>query len=77
MSGLPTLDAEPVLNEKAPIVVDVTPVPETAVVNEPTSSISPILPKSTAEFEIEDHPIDIPPKIQISLSIPILFCSHC
>jgi hypothetical protein len=67
ISSLPTLTAEPVLNEKAPIVVDVTPVPDTVVINEPTSSTSPIQQKSAAEFEIEDHPIDVPPKIRVRL----------
>jgi hypothetical protein len=66
ISSLPTLDAGPILNEKAPIVVNVTSIPDTAVENEPTSSTSPIQPKSTTEFEIEDHPIDVPPKIRVS-----------
>jgi len=74
ISSIPTLDAEPALNEKVPLVVDVTSISETALVNEPTSSSSPIRLKSAAEFEIEDHPIDIVPKIRVSLSIPILLC---
>lgn len=66
ISTVPTVDAEPALREKAPINVDINPVPATNVDIKQTSSTSPVEPRSASEFELEDHPIDIKPKIRVS-----------
>jgi len=79
ISSVPTLDAEPALNEKAPVVIELTPAPETKAENEHSSSTSPVQPKSISEFEIEDHPINIPPKIRVSqryLAFAVIFLTN-
>ncbi|TVY17348.1 putative sterigmatocystin biosynthesis monooxygenase [Lachnellula arida] len=66
ISTVPTVNGE-ALREKAPINVDINPVPATNVDIKQTSSTSPVEPKSASEFELEDHPIDIKPKIRVAV----------
>ncbi|TVY91713.1 putative sterigmatocystin biosynthesis monooxygenase [Lachnellula willkommii] len=52
VSTVPTVDSEPALGEKAPIN---------------SSSTSPVEQRSASKFELEDHPIDIKPKIRVAV----------
>ena len=64
ISTVPTVDAGPTHNGKAPVAIDVTPKPATIVDVEQSPATKLVEPRS--EFELEEHPIDIPPKIKVS-----------
>jgi hypothetical protein len=61
---LPTIDSQSVLNEKVPVLVDVSAGPEGDITNIPTST-SPVQPTSVSHFELEDHPIDVLRKLRV------------
>ncbi|TVY59578.1 FAD-binding monooxygenase ktnD, partial [Lachnellula suecica] len=67
VSSLPASEGDIIHTEKAPVVVNVSPVPEAVVVKGTSPSGSPVEIPSLANFELEDHPIDAPSKIRVAI----------
>ena len=66
---LPARVVEPpnLVNEKTPVLVEVSPAPKENIPSEPSTSTNPLQPRTVPNFELEDHPIDVIRKLRVSI----------